>query len=73
MGFIFSFVIFRYKKYWWWRHNYVFSGGLDAGMAFMAVLLYMCLGLENITLKWWGENVGRLYSRELEINISLSL
>jgi len=57
MGFIFSFVIFRYKKDWWQRHNYVLSGGLDAGLAFMAVLLYMCLGLENITLKWWGENL----------------
>lgn len=57
MGFIFSFVIFRYKKDWWQRHNYVLSGGLDAGLAFMAVLLYMCLGLENVTLKWWGENL----------------
>lgn len=57
MGFIFSFVIYRYKKDWWQRHNYVLSGGLDAGLAFMAVLLYLCLGLENITLDWWGENL----------------
>eukprot|EP00253_Pinus_taeda_P001021 PITA_01021 len=57
VGFIFSFVIYRYKKDWWQRHNYVLSGGLDAGMALMAVLLYMCLGLENVTLKWWGENL----------------
>lgn len=57
MGFIFSFVIYRYKKDWWQRHNYVLSGGLDAGLAFMAVLLYLCLGLENITIDWWGENL----------------
>ncbi|GLJ26001.1 hypothetical protein SUGI_0498760 [Cryptomeria japonica] len=57
MGFIFSFVIYRYKKDWWTKYNYVLSGGLDAGLAFMAVLLYLCLGLENISLNWWGENL----------------
>jgi OPT family oligopeptide transporter len=57
MGFIFSFVIYRYKKDWWQRHNYVLSGGLDAGLAFMAVLLYLCLELEHTTLNWWGEHL----------------
>eukprot|EP00249_Psilotum_nudum_P013599 c24415_g1_i1 orf=321-2591(-) len=57
VGFIFSFVIFRYQKEWWQRHNYVLSGGLDAGLAFMGVLLYLCLGLENVSLNWWGENL----------------
>lgn len=55
-GFIFSFVLYRYKKDWWQRHNYVLSAGLDAGLAFMGVLLYVCLGLENISLNWWGAN-----------------
>ncbi|KAH9307886.1 hypothetical protein KI387_035797, partial [Taxus chinensis] len=30
MGFIFSFVIYRYHRQWWQRHNYVLSAGLDA-------------------------------------------
>eukprot|EP00253_Pinus_taeda_P029154 PITA_29154 len=57
MGFIFSFVLYRYKKDWWKRHNYVMSAGLDAGLAFMGVLLYFCLGYENISLNWWGANI----------------
>jgi len=57
VGFVFSFVIYRYRREWWQRHNYVLSAGLDAGLAFMGVLLYVCLGLENISLNWWGEKL----------------
>ncbi|GLJ24526.1 hypothetical protein SUGI_0468620 [Cryptomeria japonica] len=57
MGFIFSFVIYRYHRQWWQRHNYVLSAGLDAGLAFMGVLLYVCLGLENVSLEWWGTHL----------------
>ncbi|MCO5569815.1 hypothetical protein L7F22_023529 [Adiantum nelumboides] len=56
-GFIFSFIIFRYRKAWWQRYNYVLSGGLDAGLAFMGIMLYVCLGLQNVSLSWWGENL----------------
>jgi len=54
VGTIFNFFIFRYRKKWWQRYNYVLSAALDAGVAFMAVLLYLALGLENVSLKWWG-------------------
>ncbi|RWR80794.1 oligopeptide transporter 7-like protein [Cinnamomum micranthum f. kanehirae] len=57
IGFISGFVIYRYRRGWWQRHNYVLSGALDAGLAFMAVLLYLCLGLEEISLNWWGSNL----------------
>ncbi|KAJ8650203.1 hypothetical protein MRB53_003226 [Persea americana] len=57
IGFISGFVIYRYRRDWWQRHNYVLSGALDAGLAFMAVLLYLCLGLEEISLNWWGSNL----------------
>jgi hypothetical protein len=56
MAFIFNFVIFRYRKNWWVRYNYVLSGALDAGIAFMGVLLYIALGLNNIQISWWGTN-----------------
>ncbi|KAH7513676.1 hypothetical protein FEM48_Zijuj11G0006200 [Ziziphus jujuba var. spinosa] len=39
------------------RHNYVLSGALDAGLAFMAVLLYFGLGLEGVGLHWWGNEL----------------
>lgn len=54
VGTIFNFFIFRYRKRWWQRYNYIFSAAMDAGVAFMAVLLYFSLGIENIGLNWWG-------------------
>ncbi|OIW03030.1 hypothetical protein TanjilG_20958 [Lupinus angustifolius] len=57
IGFLSGFVVYRYKPEWWQRHNYVLSGALDAGLAFMGVLLYLCLGSENISIEWWGNNL----------------
>ncbi|XP_030513849.1 oligopeptide transporter 4-like [Rhodamnia argentea] len=55
-GTIFNFFIFRYRKQWWQRYNYVLSAALDAGTAFMAVLLYFSVGMENKSITWWGNN-----------------
>ncbi|XP_057503000.1 oligopeptide transporter 4-like [Actinidia eriantha] len=55
-GTIFNFFIFRYQKKWWQRYNYVLSAALDAGVAFMAVLLYFSVGIEKKQLNWWGTN-----------------
>ncbi|KAG0476085.1 hypothetical protein HPP92_012926 [Vanilla planifolia] len=57
VGFLSGYVVYRYRRDWWQKHNYVLSGALDAGLAFMGVLLYLCLGLENIGLKWWGNEL----------------
>ncbi|XP_010090089.2 oligopeptide transporter 7 [Morus notabilis] len=56
IGFASGFVAYRYHRGWWSRHNYVLSGALDAGLAFMGVLLYLCLGMEHVGLKWWGND-----------------
>ncbi|XP_071694164.1 oligopeptide transporter 4-like [Rutidosis leptorrhynchoides] len=54
VGTIFNFFVFRYRKMWWKRYNYILSAALDAGVAFMAVLLYFSTGLEDINVHWWG-------------------
>ncbi|XP_073150441.1 oligopeptide transporter 7-like isoform X2 [Henckelia pumila] len=54
LGFASGFVAYRYHRDLWSRHNYVLSGALDAGLAFMGVFLYLCLGMEHIKLDWWG-------------------
>ncbi|KAI7991815.1 Oligopeptide transporter 4 [Camellia lanceoleosa] len=54
VGTIFNFFIFRYRKKWWQRYNYILSAALDAGVAFMAVLLYFSVGMENRRITWWG-------------------
>ncbi|OIV96612.1 hypothetical protein TanjilG_28469 [Lupinus angustifolius] len=40
---------------WWHKYNYVLSGALDAGMAFMLVLLYFTLNMEGKSLSWLGQ------------------
>ncbi|KAK6130539.1 hypothetical protein DH2020_035720 [Rehmannia glutinosa] len=45
-----------YRKKWWQRYNYILSAALDAGVAFMAVLLYFTVGIENRNISWWGNN-----------------
>ncbi|XP_059644983.1 oligopeptide transporter 7-like [Cornus florida] len=54
IGFISGFIAYRYYRKWWSRHNYVLSGALDAGLAFMGVLLYLCLGMQHVDFNWWG-------------------
>ncbi|XP_034681528.1 oligopeptide transporter 4 [Vitis riparia] len=54
VGTIFNFFVFRYRKQWWQRYNYILSAAMDAGVAFMAVLLYFSLGIEEKGLSWWG-------------------
>ncbi|GLT35738.1 hypothetical protein SLA2020_101650 [Shorea laevis] len=57
VGFLSGFVVYRYRPDLWQRYNYVLSGGLDSGLAFMGVLLYLCLGLEGISVNWWGNDL----------------
>lgn len=56
IAFLSGFVVYRYNQKLWSRHNYVLSGALDAGLAFMGVLLYLCLGMEHVRLNWWGSD-----------------
>ncbi|KAG6536896.1 oligopeptide transporter 4-like [Zingiber officinale] len=56
VGTVFNFFVFRYRKKWWERYNYILSAGLDAGLAFMGVLLYFTLSMESRSISWWGTN-----------------
>lgn len=55
VGLVFNFVVYKRFKSWWARHNYILSAGLDAGVAFMAILVYFTLQVRDINgMKWWG-------------------
>ncbi|KAK7311723.1 hypothetical protein RJT34_10034 [Clitoria ternatea] len=56
VGTIFNYFVFRYRKRWWQRYNYVLAAALDAGLAFMTILIYFALGFKGITLDWWGQD-----------------
>ncbi|KAL5211613.1 hypothetical protein ABZP36_022460 [Zizania latifolia] len=54
IGTIFNFFVFRYRKKWWQRYNYILSAALDVGVTFMEVLLFFSLSMENRSIDWWG-------------------
>lgn len=54
IGTIFNFFVFRYRKKWWVRYNYILSAALDAGVAFMGVVLYFSMTMETKSIHWWG-------------------
>ncbi|XP_010520948.1 PREDICTED: oligopeptide transporter 6 [Tarenaya hassleriana] len=55
VAFIFGHFVYKYRREWWKKYNYVLSGGLDAGTAFMTILLFLALQRrDDIALNWWG-------------------
>ncbi|KAG2545856.1 hypothetical protein PVAP13_9KG463266 [Panicum virgatum] len=52
-----NYFVFRYRKGWWQKYNYVLSAALDAGTAFMGVLIFFALQNAHHDLKWWGTEV----------------
>lgn len=53
-GTVFNYFVFQYHKRWWQKYNYILSAALDAGTAFMGVLLFFALQNAGHTLSWWG-------------------
>ncbi|KAK8602744.1 hypothetical protein V6N13_084947 [Hibiscus sabdariffa] len=55
VGLFFNWYVYNKYKRWWAKHTYVLSAALDAGVAFMAVVLYFTLQSNNISgPEWWG-------------------
>ncbi|KAL5214318.1 hypothetical protein ABZP36_003470 [Zizania latifolia] len=54
VGAVFNFFVYRRRKGWWQRYNYVLSAALDAGVAIMGVLLFFCLSSQGYQIDWWG-------------------
>lgn len=54
-GIFFNIYIYRKYKQWWARHAYILAAALNAGIAFMGVLLYFALQSKDISgPAWWG-------------------
>lgn len=55
VGIFFNIFVYNRYKGWWAKHNYILSAGLDAGVAFMAILVYFALQIHDINgMNWWG-------------------
>ncbi|XP_015068852.1 oligopeptide transporter 6-like isoform X2 [Solanum pennellii] len=57
VAFLSGYVVYRRWPHLWERYNYVLSGGLDAGTAFIAVLLFITIQSKDINIDWWGNNI----------------
>lgn len=59
VGFIFQYLVRRYRFRWWMRYNYVLSAALDSGVIIGGLLVFFTLVLPKggITLNWWGNTV----------------
>ncbi|KAF8917594.1 OPT oligopeptide transporter [Mucidula mucida] len=57
VGFIFNYYIRKRAFDWWKRYNYLFSAGLDTGVAFATIIIFFALSYNNITFDWWGNTV----------------
>lgn len=56
VGTVFNFFVYRYRKNWWQRYNYILSAALDAGTAVMEVVVYVSLGMRGVSMHWWGSS-----------------
>ncbi|KAK9075241.1 hypothetical protein SSX86_003562 [Deinandra increscens subsp. villosa] len=56
LAFLSGYVVFRFYPEKWKRYNYILSGGLDAGTAFMSVFLFLGLQSSGISVDWWGNS-----------------
>ncbi|KAL0328576.1 UNVERIFIED_CONTAM: Oligopeptide transporter 5 [Sesamum calycinum] len=55
VGIFFNIYIYRVQKKWWARHAYILAAALNAGIAFMGVLLYFTLQMYDVSgPSWWG-------------------
>ncbi|GJS20906.1 oligopeptide transporter 6-like protein [Tanacetum coccineum] len=56
VAFLSGYVVFKFYPNVWQRYNYILSGGLDAGTAFMSIFLFLALQTTGVSVTWWGNN-----------------
>ncbi|KAF9134049.1 hypothetical protein BGW39_008268 [Mortierella sp. 14UC] len=55
VGFIFAFLLRRYRYNWWSRYNYLTSAALDTGVAIAGLIIFFALQSWDIEFPtWWG-------------------
>lgn len=58
VGMFFGVFIKKRFTHWWFKYNYSLSAGLDIGLAYSLMIIFLCLSLTNTNFpSWWGNNV----------------
>ncbi|KAG0199499.1 hypothetical protein BGX28_007257 [Mortierella sp. GBA30] len=55
LGFVFMFLLRRYRYNWWSRYNYLTSAALDSGVAICGLVIFFAIqSWEGEMPNWWG-------------------
>lgn len=58
VGLFFGWFVKKKWFHWWTKYNYSLSAGLDIGLAWSLLFIFLCLNLTNTNFpSWWGNNV----------------
>ena len=58
VGLVFGWFIKRRFFHWWTKYNYSLSAGLDIGLAWSSLIIFLALSLTDTQApSWWGNNV----------------
>jgi OPT family oligopeptide transporter len=60
VGWVFQYMLKRYRSGWWRRLNFLTSSGLDLGLALSTLVIFFAFTLREIEPpSWWGNEVGK--------------
>lgn len=58
VGMLFGVFIKKRWTHWYFKYNYSLSAGLDIGLAYSSLIIFLCLNLTNASFPdWWGNTV----------------
>lgn len=58
VGLFFGWFVKRKWTHWYFKYNYSLSAGLDIGLAYSTLIIFLCLQLTNTNFPaWWGNDV----------------
>ncbi|KAK6460595.1 OPT oligopeptide transporter protein-domain-containing protein [Scheffersomyces coipomensis] len=58
VGLFFGWYVKRKWFHWWTKYNYSLSAGMDIGLAWSSLIIFLALYLTNTAApSWWGNNV----------------
>ncbi|KAF9026590.1 hypothetical protein CPC16_000867 [Podila verticillata] len=62
IGFVFSFLLRRYRYDWWARYNYLTSAALDSGVAVCGLIIFFAIqSWDGKMPNWWGNPVDEVF------------
>ncbi|RLV91849.1 Sexual differentiation process protein isp4 [Spathaspora sp. JA1] len=74
VGLTFGWWIKKKWFHWWTKYNYSLSAGLDIGLAWCTLLIFLCISLTNTNApSWWGNNVINTLDFNVDGNVRVIL